>query len=198
MSKLIQNVSFESFKTFCVENGVPGAEAFTTDFLTFNGSVAGGVANGAITQPADVKLSDEYDYYLTEIRGSASMGHFTTTGATTIGGVAFIPDVEANHLGFTLNSDGRNRPSLFRGGASGTGVIPFSQVMSGLGQPFEFPAPAAFSGREKVQCVVSFIGTYNVAALAATCEFSITVTCAIIKSAMLVEWERYLKQTRGR
>jgi hypothetical protein len=196
VSKLIQNVSFESFKTFCVENGVPGAEAFTTDFLTFNGSVAGGVANGLITQPPDVKLSDEYDYYLTEIRGS---GTFLNAAAVAIGATPYMPIIESNHLGFTLNSDGRNRPSLFRGGASGTGVIPFAQVMSqGLALPFEFPAPAAFSGREKVQCVVSFIGTFNPAAVAAVTEFAITVTCAIIKSQLLVEWDRYLKSMRGR
>lgn len=186
MSKMISFVSFDMFKRWCVENGIPGAEAYTTDFLVFSGSVAGGVANGAITQPADVKLSDEYDYYLSEIRASAS---FVDAAAAVIVAQAYVPIVEAQHLAFTLNSDGRNRPSMFRGGA-----IPIAQVLgTGMGMPLDFPAPAAFAGREKVQCVMSHNGTYNPAAIAAVVDFTITITCVLIKGAVLDEYDRQMQ-----
>lgn len=185
MSKMISFVSFDMFKRWCVENGIPGAEAYTTDFLVFSGSVAGGAVNGAFTQPTDVKLSDEYDYYLSEIRASAS---FLDGVVAAIGAQAYVPTVEAQHIAFTLNSDGRNRPSMFRGGA-----IPIKQILGGWSFPLDFPAPCAFAGREKVQCVMSHNGTYNPQAIAAAVDFTITVTCVLIKGAVLDEYDRYLQ-----
>ena len=67
------------------------------------------------------------------------------------------------------------------------------QILSGVAVPFEFPGPSAFSGREKVQCVMSFGGVYNPAAIAATVDFTVVVTCVIIKSDVLRAYDRYLK-----
>jgi hypothetical protein len=183
---VIDFVSFDMFKRWCVENGIPGAEAFTTDFLVFTGAVAGGAPNGAITGLADVKLSDEYDYYLADMRASCSAAEIPLgAAAATIGGQAYIPLPETQHIGLTLNCDGRNRPSLFRGGA-----IPLKQF---LGQPMVFPALMAFQGKEKVQCVGSTLGTYNPASIAAVLDFTVTISAVLIKAVVLDEYSRYLQ-----
>jgi hypothetical protein len=176
------------FKHFCLQNGVPGAEEFTSEFLVFNGSVAGGVVNGAVTQPATQKLNNEYDYYVTEIRISASFAAFPLgAAAATIGATTYIPIVEAQHLSFQIAADGRTR-SLFRL------PIPFAAAMgSGFGVPFALPAPPAFSGAETVVCTVANLGNYNPAALAAQLDFSIIVQCAIIKSVALKAFEEYTR-----
>jgi hypothetical protein len=183
--QVMKFVSFEMFKRFALENGVPGAEELTTDFLVFTGSVAGGVVNGAITQPPDVKLSNEYDYYMTEIDVSAS---FVNAAAAVIVAQPYVPIVESQHLAFNLAADGRTR-SLFKL------PIPFARILMKQ-TPMTLPAPAAFSGTEKVSCVVTNLGNYNPAAIAAQLDFTITCTCAIIKGQSIKDYERYLKGQR--
>jgi hypothetical protein len=182
--KLIRFVSYEMFKHFCLQNGVPGAEELTSEFLVFTGSVAGGVVNGAVTQPATQKLNNEYDYYVTEIRLSTS---FLNAAAAAIGAQAYIPIVEAQHLSFQLTADGRSR-ALFRQ------PIPFASVIQGAFTcPFELPAPPAFSGAETVICTVANLGNYNPQAINAQLDFTIVVQCALIKSVALKQFEQWLK-----
>ena len=189
--KLIRFVSYDMFKHFCLQNGVPGAEELTSEFFVFNGSVAGGVINGAVTQPATQKLNNEYDYYVTEIRVSGSFAAFPLgAAAATIGATAYISIVEAQHLAFQLAADGRSR-ALFRL------PIPFAACMgSGFQVPFELPAPPAFSGAETVVCTVANLGNYNPAAIAAQLDFSVIVQCALIKSVALKEFDKQLQGQR--
>lgn len=183
MDRIIANVSYEMFKHFALENGAPGAEELTSDFLVFTGSVAGGAVNGAITQPGSIKLNPEYDYFLTEIRASAN---FLDAAAAAIGAQAYVPIVEAQHLAFNLRADGRTR-SLFRQ------PIPVAQVLAkNSANPIDIAAPPAFSGQETVFCDVTNLGTYNPQAIAAQLDFTITCQVAIIKTVAIRAFRDYL------
>lgn len=171
----LSHVSLPQLMTDLIANGVPGAETMTTDFLPFTGQVSA-PPTPTITQPAPIKLYNEYDYYLTEIRATGSFGVGTTNAP---GGPAagYVPFSEAAHLSFQIAADGRTR-NLFRFNS------PFSHFYGPQGPvPLYLPAPAAFAGSETVSCTVAFQG----AAWAGTVilDFSVVLVCAVIKAGAL-------------
>lgn len=191
MERLINNVSYEHFKQFCVENGRPGAEELTSDFLVFNGNITGGVVNGAINGlGTGIKLNSEYDYYMAQIRASGNFGRFPIgAGAATIGGVAYIPEPELQHVGFNFRADGRTR-SLFKF------PIAMAQMVAGIGIPIDLAAMPAFAGSETLFCD-GFngppLGNYNPGGVfPAQLDFQVSLQMCLIKSEALREYHAYL------
>ena len=188
MERLINNVSYEHFKQFCIENGRPGAEELTSDFLVFNGNVTGGAANGAVNGlGTPIKLNSEYDYYMVQIRASANF--LGGVAASAIGAVPYIPEPEMQHLGFNFRADGRTR-SLFKF------PIPIAQFIAGMAMPIDLATPPAFSGSESLFCdgfTGPPLGIYNPGgAFPAQLDFTVTLQMALIKSQALREYHAYL------
>jgi hypothetical protein len=179
---LIQNVTFQQVITDLKKNGSPGAEIITTDFIVLNGGNVGAPAGGSvITQPQPLKLYDEYEYYLYEVRLSANAMVGTGGAAATVGGVAYIPTNELEHLTLQLSADGRSR-TLFRQ------PIPFSQFigLNGGISPFRLDQWVALAGTETLRATIATQGVWNPGAIAAQLDFTITCVCTLVRRAALM------------
>jgi hypothetical protein len=186
---LVSHVNLQQLFADCLLNGVPGAEAVTTDILEFTGTVSGPPA--VVTNPVGIKLYNEYDYYLYEIRAAANfgMGPTVVPGGVAAGGaggaLGYVPYSEAENLTFNVSADGRNR-GVFRNNVS------FSKLLGSIGQvtPFQLAAPAAFSGAETINVQTATRGTWagNV-----PLAWSVTLFFAIVKAEALKELDRKMR-----
>jgi hypothetical protein len=188
VERLVNNVSYEHFKQFCIENGRPGAEELTSDFLVFNGNITGGAVNGAINGlGTGIKLNSEYDYYMAQIRASGNF--LRCVAASAIGAVPYIPEPELQHVGFNFRADGRTR-SLFKF------PISMAQMVAGVSIPIDLAAMPAFSGSETLFCD-GFngppLGNYNPGgAYPAQLDFQVTLQMCLIKTDALRAYHAYL------
>jgi len=176
---LIQNVTMQQVIHDLKLNGAPGAEVITSDFIVLTGgNVSTPGAGSVITQPQPLKLYDEYEYYVHEIRLSSNAMIGTGGAAATVGGVAYIPTNELEHLTLQLSADGRSR-TLFRQ------AIPFSQWigLDGSIKPYLLDQWVALSGAETVRGTVAFQGNWNPGAIAAQLDFTITLVATLVRRA---------------
>lgn len=181
---LIQNVTFQQVIHDLKQNGAPGAEVITTDFIVLNGGNVGVPAGGSIiTQPNPLKLYDEYEYYLYEIRVSGNWlpAGIGGAGGAVIGAVPYIPLSEAEHLTLQLTADGRSR-TLFRQ------PIPFSQMIGPGGNitPFRLDQWVALAGTETLRATVAFAGIWNPGAVVSVLNFTVVCVCTLVRRAALM------------
>jgi hypothetical protein len=173
---MITNVSLAQLLVDLKRIGGPGSEILTTDVIVLSGGyVAAPSVGSTITQPAPVKLYDEYEYYIREIRVSTDAVPDATGGSTRL----FTSDLQ--HLVFNLSADGRTR-NLFRA------PIPFAMFVSPVGQsvPMRLDQWIALSGSETLRAEVATAGVFNAHSIEAELHFTIVCVASVIRRNALL------------